>query len=517
MLRSGYFLEKYGVSIADCDTNEEKLQKLANAFGLYESYEGSKPFIFISYAHKDAQLVMPAIKEIQEKGYPVWFDAGIRIGDEWAADIARHLKKCKLVIAFASKNYFASPNCRAEVVYAFSNQKQMLTVRLDNAPLPEGLDMYLSLSQMFDGFTYDDGDEFVKRLANLPFLKQQVPPSLVSEIQEKKRKAKKAALAKQEEERRRVEAEAAAEKRRELEARRKAEAEATARRKLEEEKAQRLLEQENRERIRQEEALAEEARKRRERENRERRQQEKIREQREQSKKNIDAAAKKITSLLKECNHEKAIETYHTEICEIAKGDEQLVAYAMPYYEQLCEKIYQEAERFEAVKVRNTRDYARKLFGALPTNYRDAGERWLRLYRKYAAREKRYSWFACLLFLALNVFLSYWVLHLVDSWMLKLLLMQAPVAMVIASAHFGAKRLGVNCGEYVSVTLFLHLVTLIANACLFQGIGVGRRILWTLVFTVVSALINFVVIICDETITRHVSFGVKITAPSVEK
>ena len=55
------------------------------------AYEGTEPYIFISYSHKDSNVVFPAIRALQEAGYPVWYDAGIQAGSEWPEYIASHL------------------------------------------------------------------------------------------------------------------------------------------------------------------------------------------------------------------------------------------------------------------------------------------------------------------------------------------------------------------------------------------------------------------------------------------
>lgn len=177
MLQADYFLNPLGIQLDAEDTSPQMLRCLNEAFGMHDSYEGTLPYIFVSYAHKDAPLVFPAIRGIQEKGYPVWYDAGIRPGAEWADDIALHLKNASLVLAFVSKNAFESNHCKAEIVYAFGNRKPMLTVRLDNEPLPDGLDMQLSLSQMFDAYAYDDGDVYVEKLTRASLIDQLIQPT----------------------------------------------------------------------------------------------------------------------------------------------------------------------------------------------------------------------------------------------------------------------------------------------------------------------------------------------------
>ena len=43
-------------------------------------YKGDRPFLFISYAHKDSERVLPIIRRLMAQGYRVWYDAGIDPG-----------------------------------------------------------------------------------------------------------------------------------------------------------------------------------------------------------------------------------------------------------------------------------------------------------------------------------------------------------------------------------------------------------------------------------------------------
>ena len=40
----------------------------------FEAYEGTEPFIFISYAHRDSEIVYEEITELHESGYKIWYD-----------------------------------------------------------------------------------------------------------------------------------------------------------------------------------------------------------------------------------------------------------------------------------------------------------------------------------------------------------------------------------------------------------------------------------------------------------
>lgn len=134
------------------------------------AYEGDRPYIFISYAHKDTEQVLPAIEALQNAGFPVWYDAGIQAGTEWPEYIANHLFNSALVIAFISQASLASNNCRQEINFAVDNKKPMLTVRMDETPLSPGLQMRLSLSQALFSYKYPSKNEFYASLTGAPFI-----------------------------------------------------------------------------------------------------------------------------------------------------------------------------------------------------------------------------------------------------------------------------------------------------------------------------------------------------------
>lgn len=136
------------------------------------SYEGREPYIFISYAHKDDAMVLPAIVALQRAGYRVWYDAGIQVGTEWPENIARHLLRSTLAIAFISKNAIASDHCRQEITYAISKKVPMLTVRLDDAPMPPGVEMQLNLRQTLNAYLHPNLESFIGELVGASYIKE---------------------------------------------------------------------------------------------------------------------------------------------------------------------------------------------------------------------------------------------------------------------------------------------------------------------------------------------------------
>ena len=65
-------------------------------------YAGDKPYVFISYAHKDIEAVKPVLKRIEKDGIRFWYDSGIISGTEWRDFIASKVSDCKVFIAFIS-------------------------------------------------------------------------------------------------------------------------------------------------------------------------------------------------------------------------------------------------------------------------------------------------------------------------------------------------------------------------------------------------------------------------------
>lgn len=113
-------------------------------------YIGEKPYIFVSYAHKDSEVVMRAIALLQQSGFRVWYDEGIDPGSEWPDTIEKYLERSSYFIGFISANALDSNYCKCELHTAFNERKKMLIVYLENIKLEGGLKMQLSSRQAID-------------------------------------------------------------------------------------------------------------------------------------------------------------------------------------------------------------------------------------------------------------------------------------------------------------------------------------------------------------------------------
>ena len=104
----------------------------------FKPYEGNKPFLFISYSHRQSDQVVACIRILHEQGWRLWYDEGIPAGSDWPANIARHMESCEAVLFFLSETALQSPNCLSEIRTAARLHKPILVLRLEDAePGPE--------------------------------------------------------------------------------------------------------------------------------------------------------------------------------------------------------------------------------------------------------------------------------------------------------------------------------------------------------------------------------------------
>lgn len=128
------------------------------------AYQGSEPYAFISYSHKDKGEVFPVIRAMQENGYNIWFDEGITPASEWDDHIANRILNAEFFIAMLSPNYLESTNCMDELEFARSKDKKRLMIYLKEATLPPGPEMRLSRQQAILKYRYPDISYFYDKL-----------------------------------------------------------------------------------------------------------------------------------------------------------------------------------------------------------------------------------------------------------------------------------------------------------------------------------------------------------------
>lgn len=116
----------------------------------FDACDDSQPFIFVSYAHADAERIAPYVSFLNENGIRVWYDNGLRPGQKWLEMLLTRisLPTCMAVMFFLSADSVSSPFVRAETEQAFKTKKPIYGVFLeDGLSLDVEMNAYISRIQ----------------------------------------------------------------------------------------------------------------------------------------------------------------------------------------------------------------------------------------------------------------------------------------------------------------------------------------------------------------------------------
>lgn len=113
-------------------------------------YSGKEDYIFVSYAHQDSDAVFPVLAQLQQAGCRVWYDEGIKGGENWRKILATKIQSeaCVDFFLFSSRNSTKSKHVQAEVNAALNCEKKITTIRLDDSRFELDLEMYLQIYQI---------------------------------------------------------------------------------------------------------------------------------------------------------------------------------------------------------------------------------------------------------------------------------------------------------------------------------------------------------------------------------
>ncbi|MCH8142813.1 MAG: toll/interleukin-1 receptor domain-containing protein [Proteobacteria bacterium] len=65
----------------------------------FPAYTGDEPYIFVSYAHADNEIVYPEIQWLRDQGFNVWYDEGISPGTVWRDELADSIEGSNLYLS----------------------------------------------------------------------------------------------------------------------------------------------------------------------------------------------------------------------------------------------------------------------------------------------------------------------------------------------------------------------------------------------------------------------------------
>ncbi len=129
-------------------------------------YTGQKPYIFLSYSHKNADGAAEIILNLKRAGFRVWYDEGVIPATEWDENIAKAIMNCGFFISLISKEYLQSSNCRDELNYARDCDKPQLLIYLEDVELPAGMAMRMGRLLAIHKYKFSNAEVFYKKVIN---------------------------------------------------------------------------------------------------------------------------------------------------------------------------------------------------------------------------------------------------------------------------------------------------------------------------------------------------------------
>ena len=106
---------------------------------------------FVSYASADRALAEALTAYLEQRGLTCWMaPRDVPAGAQYADAIVRAINEARALVLVLSKESISSSHVGKEVERASSKKKQIIAVRLDEAPLTPALEYFLSESQWVD-------------------------------------------------------------------------------------------------------------------------------------------------------------------------------------------------------------------------------------------------------------------------------------------------------------------------------------------------------------------------------
>ena len=118
-------------------------------------YEGNEPYIFVSYSHRDNDVVLPIIIRLQSEGYRVWYDDGCIPASDYIDKISDRIVNCHIMLIMLSEHYIKPTDDRIQEHKFWWPEKEMklgieeegkaaLVIRLDKSKLPPSTRLILT-------------------------------------------------------------------------------------------------------------------------------------------------------------------------------------------------------------------------------------------------------------------------------------------------------------------------------------------------------------------------------------
>jgi TolB-like protein/Tfp pilus assembly protein PilF len=112
--------------------------------------------VFISYASLDSAIAETACDALEKAGVTCWIaPRDVTPGAFYGNEIVHAIDAAKAIVLILSQNAATSPHVLREVERAASKRHAVISLRIDKAPLPAGLEYFLNTSQWLDASSGD--------------------------------------------------------------------------------------------------------------------------------------------------------------------------------------------------------------------------------------------------------------------------------------------------------------------------------------------------------------------------
>jgi TolB-like protein len=107
--------------------------------------------VFLSYASQDAAVATAVVEALERSGIACWIaPRDVTPGTFYGDEIVHAIDAAKASVLILSQNSAASQHVLREVERAASKRHAVVSLRIDQAPLPAGLEYFLNTSQWLD-------------------------------------------------------------------------------------------------------------------------------------------------------------------------------------------------------------------------------------------------------------------------------------------------------------------------------------------------------------------------------
>jgi TolB-like protein len=114
------------------------------------------PTVFISYASLDSAIAETACEALEKAGVTCWIaPRDVTPGAFYGDEIVHAIDATKAIVLILSQNAATSPHVLREVERAASKRHVVISLRIDKAPMPAGLEYFLNTSQWLDASSGD--------------------------------------------------------------------------------------------------------------------------------------------------------------------------------------------------------------------------------------------------------------------------------------------------------------------------------------------------------------------------